>query len=137
MSGTEDTLIRSRTAAGVSTFGGIVLAISGLLQVLEGFSALRDDSVLGSTARYTYEFNITVWGWIHLVIGASAVVVGVAIIASQAWAFFFGIILAVLSLVMQFMFLVYYPVGASIVIAIDFAVIWSLCVRLREDWTVP
>jgi len=137
MSGTEDTLTRSRAAAGVSTFGGIVLAISGILQVLEGFSALHDDSVLGSTARYTYEFSTVVWGWIHLVIGACAVVVGVAIIAGQAWAYYCGIMLAVLSLVMQFMFLVYYPVGASIVIAIDFAVIWSLCVRLREDLTLP
>ena len=133
----EDTFARSRSAAAVSMFGGIVLATSGLFQLLEGLSAVRDDSVLKTTSRYTYEFNTTVWGWIHLVVGASALAVGVAIIASRPWAFYLGIVLALVSVVTQFMFLAYYPLGALIIIGIDFAVIWSLCIRLREDWTIP
>ncbi len=137
MSHTDDILTRSRKAAGVSLFGGIVMATSGLFQLLEGISAVRNDSVLVVAQKYAFEFNTTVWGWIHIVIGASALVVGIAIVASQSWAYFLGIFLAVLSLVMQFMFLVYNPVGALVIIAIDFAVIWALCTRLREDWTMP
>jgi hypothetical protein len=137
MSHTDDILTRSRKAAGVSLFGGIVMATSGLFQLLEGISAVRNDSVLVVAQKYAFEFNTTVWGWIHIVIGASALVVGIAIVASQSWAYFLGIFLAVLSLVMQFMFLVYNPVGALVIIAIDFAVIWALCTRLREDWTIP
>jgi|SRR4051794_5832903 len=137
MAVSQDTFARSRTAAGVSTFGGIVLATGGLLQLLEGLSAVRDDSVLATVSRYTYEFNTTVWGWIHLIIGASALAVGVAIIAGRPWAFFLGIVLALVSVVTQFMFVAYYPLGALIIIAVDFAVIWSLCIRLREDWSIP
>lgn len=137
MSETEDPFSRSARAAGVSTFGGIVMATGGLFQLLEGLSAVRNDEVLVATAQYVYEFNTILWGWIHLIIGAVAVAVGVAILARQPWAFFAGIFVAVLSLVMQFMYLPHYPLWALIVIAIDFAVIWALCIRLREDWTLP
>lgn len=132
-----DALGRNKRVAGVSLFGGIVMATSGLFQLLEGISAVRKDSVLVIVQKYAYEFNPTVWGWIHIIVGVSALAVGIAIVASQSWAFFVGIFLAVLSLIMQFMFLVYNPVGALIIIAIDFAVIWALCARLREEWTLP
>ena len=137
MGRTEDTFTRNKRAAGVSLFGGIVMATSGLFQLLEGISAVRNDSVLVVSKKYAFEFDTTVWGWIHLVIGVCALAVGIAIVASQVWAFYLGIFLAVLSLIMQFMYLVYNPVGALIIIAIDFAVIWALCTRVREDWVIP
>ena len=135
--GADDAFTRSSKAAGVSLFGGVLMATAGLLQFLEGLSAVRGDKVLVSTPEYLYEFNATGWGWIHLIIGAIAVAVGVAIVASQPWAFFTGMFVLALSLIMQFMFLPYYPLWALVVIAIDVAVMWALCTRLREDWTIP
>ena len=77
------------------------------------------------------------WGWIHLIIGLVGVAVGVAIAASQPWAFFAGMFVLALSLIAQFMWLPHYPLWALVVIAIDVAVMWALCTRLREDWTIP
>lgn len=137
MSDTDDTSTRSAWAGGVSLFAGIVLTTVGLFQFFQGLSAVLNDKVYVSTPRYVYEFNIFLWGWIHLILGAVAVAVGIAIIASQPWAFFIGILLAVLSALTQFLFVPYYPLWALTIIAIDFVAIWALCIRVREDWTIP
>ncbi|MGZ4536937.1 MAG: DUF7144 family membrane protein, partial [Nocardioidaceae bacterium] len=55
----------------------------------------------------------------------------------RPWGFFSGIVLAVLSMLTQFVFVPYYPLWALTIIAFDVAVIWALCIRLREDWTNP
>jgi hypothetical protein len=133
----DDDLTRSSKAAGVSLFGGVLMAISGLFQFFEGVAAVGNDKMFVAAPPYVFELNTTGWGWIHLIIGAVGVAIGVAIIASQPWAFFAGMFVIALSLIAQFMFLPYYPLWAVVVIAIDIAVIWALCTRLREDWTIP
>jgi hypothetical protein len=137
MSDTDETLVRSRGAAGVSFFGGIVMVVAGLLQLLEGLSAIRNDAFYRSPPQYLFSFNVTLWGWIHLSLGVVAIAVGVGILRSQPWGFFAGMFILVLSILTQFVFVPYYPVWALTVIAADVAVMWALCTRLREDWTIP
>jgi len=137
MSATDETPTRSSLAGGVSLFGGIILATVGLFQFFEGLSAVLNDKVYASTPSYVYEFDLTLWGWYHLILGAVAVAVGIAIVASQSWAFFAGIFLATLSALTQFIFLPYYPLWALTIIAVDVVVIWALCRRLHEDWSMP
>jgi len=119
-------------ASGVTVFGGTVLATVGLLQFFEGLSAVLNDNVYLSTSNYVYQFDLTTWGWIHLVMGVIAVGVGVAILASQPWAMAVGIGIAALSIMANFLFMPYYPLWALILIAINVAVIWALSVRLSE-----
>jgi hypothetical protein len=114
-----------------SIFGGIALLTVGAFQFFEGLSAVLEDEVYVRTPNYLYEFDLTAWGWLHLVIGAVAAVVGVAVLVGQRWALVVGIILASLSALTQFLFLPWQPIWASVIIAIDIAVIWALAVRLR------
>ncbi|MGZ4536688.1 MAG: DUF7144 family membrane protein, partial [Nocardioidaceae bacterium] len=129
MSDTDDISTHSGRAAGLSFFGGIVLATVGMFQVLQGLSAVLNDNVFVPTRNYVFELDLTVWGWIHLAVGLIAVPVGVAIVASRPWGFFSGIVLAVLSMLTQFVFVPYYPLWALTIIAFDVAVIWALCIR--------
>lgn len=114
-----------------SVFGGIVLLTVGAFQFFEGLSAVLEDEVYVRTPNYLYEFDLTTWGWWHLVIGVLAAVVGVAVLIGQSWAMVVGIILASLSALTQFLFLPWQPVWALVIIAIDIAVIWALARRLR------
>jgi hypothetical protein len=123
---------RSAWAGGVSVFGGVTLATIGLLQFFEGLSAILTDNVFVSTADYVYKFDLTTWGWIHLIVGLIAVAVGVAILAGQPWAMATGIGIAALSVMTNFLFMPYYPLWSLILIAINIAVIWALSVRLSE-----
>lgn len=116
----------------VPVFGGIVLATVGLFQLFEGLSAILNDQVYVATRKYVYEFNLTTWGWVHLLMGAVAIGVGIAILLRQTWAMAVGILIASLSAIMQFLFIPWQPIWAMAIIAIDVAVIWSLSSKLSQ-----
>ena len=120
-------------AGGVSIFAGVGLLTIGIFQFFEGLSAVLKDNVFVTTPKYVFEFDITTWGWIHLVIGVIAVLVGGSILAGQAWGFITGMVIATLSALANFMFIPWYPLWAIVLIAFNVVVIWALCVRLGEE----
>jgi len=61
-----------------------------------------------------------------------AVAVGLAILMGQSWAMVAGIIMATLSLLMQFLFIPWAPFWAMVIIAVDIFIIWALAARLGE-----
>jgi hypothetical protein len=113
-------------AYGLAAFGGVVLITLGLFQFLQGLSAVLKDDVYVTTTDYLYSIDLTGWGWIHMLIGAGAVVVGICILYGQTWARAAGILFAVLSAVANFAFLPHYPFWSMVVIALDVLVIWAL-----------
>ena len=113
-------------AYGVAAFGGVVLVTVGLFQLLQGLSAALKDDVYFATSDYLYSIDVSAWGWIHMGIGAVAVVVGICVLYGQTWARAAGILIAVLSAVANFAFLPYYPWWSMLLIAIDVLVIWAL-----------
>jgi hypothetical protein len=115
-----------------SVFAGTILATVGLVQVFEGLSAVLKDDVYVTTRDYVYQFDLTTWGWVHLIIGALVLAVGVAVLAGQRWALVVGIILASLSLLAQFLFMPWQPLWALTVIGINVAVIWALGNRIND-----
>lgn len=115
-----------------SVFGGTVLATVGLFQLFEGLSAVLRDDVYVTTPNYIYQFDLTAWGWLHLIIGGLALAVGIAILMGQEWAMVVGIVMATLSLIAQFLFIPWQPFWALVIIAINIAVIWALAARLGE-----
>jgi hypothetical protein len=113
-------------AYGVSVFAGVLLATLAVFQILEGIAAIAEDDVFVSGINYVYQFDVTTWGWIHLVIGALALAVGVGILTGQSWALVAGMGLAVISALSQFMFMPFYPFWALLLIAMNILVIWAL-----------
>ena len=113
-------------ADGIGIFAGAALLTVGIFQFLEGVAAAAKDDVFVTTRNYVFEFDLTTWGWIHLVFGILVAIVGGAILAGQKWALVAGIALAMVSALMNFLWLPYYPAWAIIIIAFDIAVIWAL-----------
>ncbi|MBQ1100464.1 hypothetical protein KBY55_31480 [Streptomyces sp. b94] len=110
-------------------FAGVLLLLNGALAVLQGIAAIAEDDVYARVGSYVYEFSLTGWGIIHVILGAVVLVTGYGLLKGMAWARLAGIFLASLSLVAQFLFLPYAPVWALIVMAIDVFVIWALASR--------
>lgn len=127
---------RSAWAAGGTVFAGILLVVAGVMAVLEGIVGIAKDSVYVVTrGDYVYKFNVTAWGWIHLVLGVIAVIVGACLLQGAAWARFAGIAIASLALLANFMFLPYQPAWSLIMIGIYVFVIWSLATyHPRRGW---
>ncbi|MFE4669813.1 hypothetical protein ACFRI7_33020 [Streptomyces sp. NPDC056716] len=111
------------------TFAGVLLLCSGILAVLQGIAAIAKNDVYSSVGTYTYEINLTGWGWIHLVLGVLVAITGWGVLSGASWARITGIVLASLSLITQFLFLPYAPFWAVVLMAIDVFVIWALASR--------
>jgi hypothetical protein len=120
-------------AAGVSAFAGIVLATISVFQILEAIAALANDTVFVRGLNYTYEFDVTTWGWIHLIIGLVGLGTAAGILMGQTWGGILGILIASISMISNFLFLPYYPFWAITIIAVDVLIIWALCRHIMGD----
>ncbi|MER6202277.1 hypothetical protein ABT234_33545 [Streptomyces sp. NPDC001586] len=112
-------------------FAAVLLIVTGCLAIFQGIAAISKDDVYSRIGNYVFEFDLTAWGWIHLVIGIIAVLTGVGLIAGSNIARGVGIALASLSVLANFMWLPYQPWWSVIIIAIDVFIIWALC----TSWT--
>jgi hypothetical protein len=113
-------------AIGGVTFAASVLGLVGIFQIVSGLAALLDDEFFVVTRNYTFDIDISAWGWIHLIIGALMLFTCIGLIRGKMWAGLTAIFFAVLSAVANFFFIPYYPVWAILVIALDVWIIWSL-----------
>ena len=125
----------SAVAYGVTTFAGVLLTVVSVFQILEGITAIANDTIFVRGLNYTWQFSIQTWGWIHLIIGLIALATGIGIIMGQTWAYLVGIGIAGLSMLSNFMFMPYYPFWSLAVIALDVLVIWALCKQIAGDRT--
>lgn len=119
-------------ASGLTVFASVMMIIAGVTQALVGIVALANSSFYVVGRKYTFQFDVTTWGWIHLLVGILVGVVGVFLLTGAAWARWTGIVVVAVSTVANFAWVPYYPVWGVIVLALDGAVIWALTVDLRE-----
>ena len=113
-------------AAGKLLFAGVMLVINGVFAVLFGIMALAKNPVFVVTHNYVFKFDLTAWGWIHLIMGAILLATGMGVLARAAWGTWAGIGVASIAMFMDFLFLPYYPLWALIGLIIDGFVIWAL-----------
>ena len=113
-------------AIGGIGFAACMLTLIGTFQIIDGLSALIDDEFFVVGRHYAFDLDVTAWGWIHLILGILLVVTGIALFGRSAWAGLAALVLALLSAVVNFFFIPYYPLWSILVIALDVWVIWSL-----------
>ncbi|MFI9150458.1 hypothetical protein [Streptomyces sp. NPDC053367] len=124
-------------AAGLMTFAAVMLTLVGILDILRGIMAIAEDDVFLTTRNYVFEFDLTSWGWIHLVLGAVAVIISIGLFQAATWARVLGVVIAGLVIIANFLSLPYYPVWSVIMIAISGFIIWALCVARKDDFGDP
>jgi vacuolar-type H+-ATPase subunit I/STV1 len=119
-------------ARGLAVFAAVMMMTVGVLHVIAGLVALFENEFYVLGARYVLQFDLTTWGWIHLLLGILVAVAGYFVVQGAGWARGVGIGLAALSLIANFLFIPYYPVWSILIVALDVAVIWALCVWNRD-----
>ena len=118
---------------GLSLFAGVLMIITGLFNALEGLVALFNDEVYAVGLRYVFAFDLTTWGWIHLLVGIAVAGAGAAVIHGRTWGRVLGIGIALLSMFANFLFIPYYPIWSLLIIALNVFIIWALCVYSRDS----
>ncbi|MEU6406825.1 hypothetical protein [Streptomyces sp. NPDC046985] len=120
-------------ATGLTAFAAVMLMIAGVLDVFRGIMGIAADDVFVSTPRYVFRFNLTGWGWIHLILGVLAVIVSLGLFQTAMWARVTGVAIAAFLILANFLSLPYSPIWSVVTIAISGFIIWALCVARRPE----
>ncbi|QYC38627.1 hypothetical protein Nocox_05000 [Nonomuraea coxensis DSM 45129] len=113
-------------------FGGMLMILAGLFNIITGFAAVIASRVYVATPARLLVFDVTTWGWVHVVLGVLVLVTGVAVTAGQTWARVVGVILVMLNALTQLTWIAVNPWWSLAVIAVDVLVMYALIVHGRE-----
>ena len=119
-------------AVGVTAAAGILLIIGGVCQAFQGIVAIAQNEFYVTTQKWVFKFDVTTWGWVHILIGLIGAATGVALLYGASWARIVGVIIAAVSVIANFLWLPYYPLWAVIIIAVDLFVIWALMTSWQD-----
>lgn len=113
-------------------FAGFLMLLSGMFQSIMGLTALINDTFYATVGGHLVAFDVTTWGWLHLVYGIIVLCAGVALFNGSLWARIVAVLLAVIGVVAQFAFLAAYPVWSIIAITLGVFIIYALTVHGGE-----
>lgn len=119
-------------AVGLIAFAGILMVLSGAFHVVQGLVALVNDSFFVVGQDYVFKFDVTTWGWIHLIAGIVVALAGMALFQGSVWARTVAVILACVSIIASFLWMPYYPLWSLVVIVFDVFVIWAVTAHGRD-----
>jgi hypothetical protein len=117
--------VSSWALAGIA-FAGCMMTLIGIFQVLAGLTAIFDDEFFIVTQNYTFDLDVSAWGWIHLLLGLAILATAFGLFTRKTWAGVATIMLCLLSAVANFFFIPYYPIWALLVIGLNIWVIWAV-----------
>ena len=114
-------------------FTGVVMMVSGLLSLIQGFVALFDDDFyLVKAESLAIDLNYTTWGWLLVAFGVLLMGAGYAVMFGYLWARFTALIIVFVHAMINLTFLAAYPIWAVLAIALDLIAIYALAVHGAE-----
>ena len=119
-------------AVGWTFFAAFMMIMIGVFHVIAGLSAIFEDEIYVLGQEYVFKFDVTTWGWIHLILGIVILLAGFGLFSGAVWARTVGVIMAVISAIIGFAWIPWYPVWGIVIIAIAISVIWALTAHGRD-----
>lgn len=123
---------RSGWAVGWTFFAGTMMIVIGSFHAIAGLVGIFDDNFYVRTRGYIFQWDTTQWGWIHLIVGIVVFLAGCYLFTGSVLARIIGVAMAVVSALVGFAWLPWYPVWGVVMIAIAVSVIWALTAHGRD-----
>ena len=111
------------------TFAGVMIAVTGALNVIDGLVALYRTRYFAD--RFVID-NLRDWALVFVALGALQIVAGLSILSRQGWARWFGLAMVSINAFLQLYAIQSYPFYAILIIAYDIAVFYALSVRWQR-----
>jgi hypothetical protein len=118
--------------AGVVTFAGVLFLVVAAFTVVDGLVAIAEPNHFFVSENGLVIDNYQAFGIVLLVVAGLQFLVGWGILALQRWAQVVGIILAIISAVIQLGHFTHYPAWAVIILILDAVIIYGLTVYSDE-----
>jgi hypothetical protein len=114
-------------------FASIMLAVVGMVNVVQGLVALLDETyfVVRSGSELLLG-DFTLWGIVLLVWGSAQIAAGMGLNTGHGWARMVAVALCAVGIVVQTAFLAAYPLWSLMIIALNVVVLFALTARWDE-----
>ncbi|MFE5538225.1 hypothetical protein ACFQ78_21085 [Streptomyces sp. NPDC056519] len=119
--------------SGTTVLAAAFMIFGGAMAVFEGIAAIAKDDLFLTTRHYVFEFSLAGWGWVHLILGVIIVIAGCCVLTGALWARFFGVFVSGLGAIANFLWIPYYPVWATVLVAVNLFIVWALCHGMHHE----
>jgi len=123
---------RSSWAVGYTYFAAIMMVFLGAFHALAGLTGIIRDEAFVVTKDYIVQLDTTQWGWIHLIVGLIVLFAGFSLLSGAVWARTVGVIMAIISGIVAFVWIPVYPVWGILLVVIAVGVVWALTAHGRD-----
>ena len=113
-------------------FAGVMMIMGGILWAIVGLVALFSSGWVVFGKEGALWIDVTGWGWIHLILGLLMTLAGFLVIQGNMFGRTVAVILAMLSIVINFVWLPVYPIWSIVIITIDIFILYAVMVHGRE-----
>ncbi|MDA0181360.1 hypothetical protein OJ997_13725 [Solirubrobacter phytolaccae] len=114
-------------------FASIMLAVVGLINLVQGFAALfSEDYFVIQSGNELLVGDFETWGIVMLIWGGAQVAAGMGLNTGHGWARVLAVTVACVSILVQIAFLAAFPIWSLTIIALDVIVIYALTARWEE-----
>lgn len=119
--------------AGFVVFGALMMILLGSFQAIAGLVALFNETYfVVPNQDLMVSVSYDTWGWVHLIVGVVAVAAGLGLMTGAMWARVTGVVVAMVSAIVNIAFLAAFPVWAITMITLDVLVIYAITAHGRE-----
>ena len=122
----------SGLAVDMTVAAAIFLIIGGICHTMQGVVGIATNEFYVTTQHWIFQFDVTTWGWIHVIVGLITVLAGIGLFSGAVWARTLAVAIAAVSILVNFAWLPYYPLWSILIIAFDMFVIWALTAHGRD-----
>lgn len=124
--------VPERQPSGWTVFTGALLLIIGSLDALWGLAAILNDDVVVVGGHGVLVADVTLWGWVHLILGSIVAGTGLMLFAGNPTARMLAIFFVSINAVSQIVWFPLAPLWAFLIILLDVAIIYQLTTRWDE-----
>ncbi|HYH52575.1 MAG TPA: hypothetical protein VD761_00440 [Solirubrobacterales bacterium] len=128
----EASRVQERQPTGWTVFTGALLLIIGSLDALWGLAAILNDDVVVVGGHGVLVADVTLWGWVHLVLGSLVALTGLMLFTGSPTARGLAIFFVAVNAISQIVWFPLAPLWAFLIILLDVVLIYQLAIRWDE-----
>jgi hypothetical protein len=124
--------VPARQPTGWTVFAGMVLVIVGSLDALWGLAAILNDQVVIVGGEGVLWADITLWGWVHFLLGIVVVGTGLMLFTGNPTARLLALFFITVNAISQIVWFPMAPLWSLLIVILDVTIIYQLTARWEE-----
>jgi hypothetical protein len=118
--------------SGWIAFAGVMMLILGSLDAIWGLAGIVNDEIVVVGGNGALIFDITAWGWVHLILGSLVALTGLGLLMGNTAARVAGIFFVAINAVAQIVWFPAAPLWAFLMIILDTIILYQLTVGWKQ-----